>query len=502
MINWPAYCGPSYRLSSPNIACDRCINLYPEVLEQGARKGQLRLAGIPGLADFVPGIGLGPIRAVWSSAKSGPPDIISGIGQDRLFVISGAELYEVFSNGTSNLIGKVGADQHPAYITSNGFQLAIASAGAAYIAPGGGNPVVPIVDTLGDPIEAQSIAFQDQYFIAAIKNTKRLMVSNLAPAGGTWDPQNVAIKEGYADNISRVWVDQPGGTYLWIFGDETTEVWTNTAGPFPFSRVPGMVFPVGADSPWSVAGISGVRFWYWRGRVYGATGFQPERISDFAIEEAIKTYSQYDQQNCEAWAWMEGGHTLYALTFPEANITWVYDATMKCWHERLHWRADLGKYERYIPRMGAHAFGTVVVGDYRSNKLYKLQSNVYTDAGGSILRRERIAPWITDSNLNDRYLRFELDMDTAIGLSVPEGTWGFDPNVFMKYSIDRGKTYSNEMNQRAGKIGETDVRVFWGPLGASRIGLTTDVVFTDPCPFNINNAYLDISAGTYPRRGQ
>lgn len=482
---WPGFCGPAYRLESPYAACDRAINVYLETIEQGPRAGQLRLRGIPGLKSYKP-VGQGPIRALWSN-------------EFRLFAISGDELYEVFDGIIPNeLIGRVGADAHPAFITSNGFQLAMTSAGAAYIAPGGGAGVVPITDTLGAPIDGLSIAFQDQYFIAGIINSKRLMVSDLAPAGGTWDPGNVAIKEGYSDNLVRVWVDQPGGTYLWLFGHETTEIWANTAGPFPFSRVQNQVYPIGCDSTWSVAGARGYRAWVWRAMVWGCAGFQPDRISDFAVEEAIASYSHYDQHNCEAMAWVDGGHTFYAVSFPEAGKTWVYDASVKAWHERAYF--SNGQYSRYRPRVYANFKGKHLVGDYDGNQIYEMDSNTYKDARGGVLRRERIAPWITSEMNNVRYNRFTLDMQTGIGLDVGEAIQGYDPRVILKYSPDRGNTWSAERPQSAGKLGEFEKRVFWTQLGSSRIGLTVSTVMTDPAPFNINAAYLDISGGVTPRQ--
>lgn len=497
MIEWVDFCGGNYELNTPNAANARTINWIPEVIERGPRAGKLRLLQVPGL-KFFKQVGTGPIRAVWSA----------GGGQlgadDQLFVISGAQLWRVYRDGTPSVLrGHVGNDAHPAYITANGFQLAIASAGAAYMDPGGPNPVFPLVDTLGNPINAQSIAFQDQYFIVAIRDTKQLLVSNLAPDGATWDPGNVALKEGYADNISRIWVDQPGGEYLWIFGDETTEIWENTAGPFPFSRVQSMVFPIGCESPWSVAGVLGARFWYWRGRVWEATGMQPERISDFGIETAIAGYSLYDRKNCEGWSWAEGGHVFYALSFPEANRTWVYDRSTRVWHQRLQWRPGLGPgvYWRYVPRMGSYAWGTMIVGDYRNNTLWEMDRNTYTDADGGLLRRERQAPFLTNDMNNTRVSRLTLDVDTGVGLNVPEGTLGYDPRVILQYSIDRGKTWSRDLPQSLGKIGETERRVFWGQLNAARIGLAANIIVTDPVPANIEGMFIDFSPGTYPRQG-
>lgn len=488
-MDWPGLVGPSYRLESANAAPDECINRFLERIEQGPRAGKLRLRQIPGLRVFKTFI-QSPMRALWA-------------GDNRLFAVAGDTLYEVFQDATpSQSYGAMVTGTNPAVIASNGFQLAIATAGAAYITAG--PAVVPILDTNGDPVQAATIAFLDQYFIAGIPNSKQIRISELAPDGGTWDPGNTAIKEAYSDNIVRVWVDQPGGELLWLFGQQTYEVWENTGGLFPFARINGAVFPIGCDSAWSVAGLEGSRFWLWNGQVWGAEGLAPNRISDYGVEEAIRGYSFADQTNAEGFCYSDGGRLFYALSFSQANVTWVYDKSVKAWAKRLYW--NNGMWSRYRPRLYATCWGKDLVGDYQKGIIYEMASNIYTDAPltadgpGIPLRRQRIAPYITDGMKNDRYNRLTLDMDTGVGLNVASGQPGYDPQITMRYSPDRGKTWSAIRPHTMGKQGKTLDRVFWTTMGSSRIGMTVDIVDSDPVLSSINGADIDISPGNYPRR--
>lgn len=495
------FTGASYRITSPSfVYADRTINLYSETVEQGPRAGQRRLTKIPGL-KFYQLLPQGPIRALWA-------------GDNRLFCVAGPTLWELFQpgsgpGGTTPIPaerGYVGNGTNPAIIVSNGFQLAIASAGALYIDPGGApNSVFPVYDSIaGQPINAATVAFQDQYFIAGIANTKNVQISNLAPDGAIWDPGDTAIKEGYSDNISRVWVDQPGGEYLWLFGNDTTEVWMDTGGLFPFSRVQSMVFPIGCDSAWSVAGVTGWRFWLWHGQVWGAVGFQPQRVSDYGVEEAIRTYSYADQTNAEGFCYIEGGHLFYVLSFPYSGATWVFDSTTKEWHERLFYYN--GVYSRYRPRVYAKAWGQHIVGDYGLPVVYVMDPQTFVDAvdpttpAGSIstapglpLRWSRICPYITDDMKNLRYNRLTVDMETGLG----DGT--VNPKVGMVYSPNRGKIWSNEIQQPLGAVGQDDTRVIFHQLGSSRIGMTVDLHGSDAVPISIQNAYMDVSQSTWPR---
>ena len=559
-----SFVGPSYKLNSINSSGDRSINVYPEVIEKGPRAGTQRLVGIPGLTLYVI-LPVGPIRCLWAgdnrlfcvandtlwevfqainalatqamvgstaialnnSAGISVGNTVTGQGiaqGTKVTSISGLDV--ILSTGTIAPLnntpinfapppvnnGNVGPATNPAIIQSNGSQLCIASGGQLYLAPGN-IPAYPIIDIEGFPVTCATVAFQDQYFIGGYVNSKTIIVSNLSPDGGTWDPGNEAEKEGYSDNVVRVWVDEPGGEYLWLFGNDTTEVWMDTGGLFPFTRVQSMVFPIGCDSAWSVAGVEGQRFWLWKGVVWSATGFQPVRISDYGVEEAIQSYSYYDQTNAEAFCYFDGGHLFYVLIFPESGACWAYDATTQAWHERYY--VYNGQFTRYRPRVYAKQWGIHFVGDYSSGAIFAMSSSTYVDAppstnltGPSVpLLRERICPYITDNMKNTRYNRLTLDMETGIGLDVAQGQPGYDPQVYMRYSDNRGYTWSNylqapndtSINKVTNQQGRYNTRIIFTQLGSSRIGKVFDVSMTDPVPFSVNGAYIDLDQSTWPR---
>lgn len=478
----PNFAGPSYRIAG--VFADRSINLYSQQIEQGPRAGSLWLKNIPGPRPFA-NVGVGPIRGMWSNIATS-------------YIVSGGTVFQLNADGTKLSIGQLANDVTPVTIASNGFQLAFASAGQAFIAPGGGAGVRPLVDTTGAPVLLKTIAFIDQYFVGNIPNTKTVRISNLAPDGGVWDPGDEALKESYSDNIQRTWVDYPGGEYIFLIGDETMEVWIDTGALFPFQRVQGVVFPIGTDSAWSVAGAGGFRAWLWRGVVYGCQGFQPQRISDYGVEAAIKTYSTADCQSAEGFAWIDGGHIFYALSFPISGATWVYDLSTQMWHERLYYFN--GAWGRYRPRMTCYAYGLQLVGDYATNQIYSLDPTYFYDANNQLLRRQRITPYIVDGMKNDRIDKLRVEMETGIGLNVPPNQLGYNPQLTLRYSNDRGQTWSNEVQRTAGKAGDTLRRVEYAPLGANRVGFVSELTFSDPCPSNFLNCYIEISPSTYPQR--
>lgn len=461
-------------------------------VEQGYRKGKLRLQNIPGFKLFKT-VANGPIRNLWSNATS-------------CFVIGGPTMYEIFddnppggvNNGSTVTVGNVANGPTPATVASNGNSLAISSNNALYLALGVGFGILPIIDTTGAPVLASSVAFIGQYFIVAIAGTRQVMISNLAPDGGTWDPANVAIKEAYSDNIVRLWVDDPGGQYVWLFGNDTTEIWTQTADLFPFSRIQGGVLSIGCDAEYSVAGVAGNRFWLWHGTIWWAAGLAPSRVSDYAVERAILGYSQSDQTTAEGFSWIDGGHIFYALSFIEANVTWVFDLKEAAWHKRAYF--SNGAFSRYRGRVYTRAFNKHLLGDYQTGDIYELDPKTFTDAHGGLLVRDRIFNCQDDSLRNVRNGDLSIDMDTGIGLPVPPGQPGYDPQVLLKYSKDRGKNWSNERQQSAGRLGQDQKRVKFPQMGASRIGTAIWLRMTDPVPTSYNTAYLGEDPSMRPRR--
>lgn len=162
----PGWLQGSYTLASVNAACQRLMNLYPEVIESPDKAVGL-LKGCPGLAAALvtlpaDGDGFSDIRGFAVAGTSLNP--LSGTG-GRLFVVAGKILYEVFSDGTytdrSALPGAVtvGNDHRPVTLLPNGNQLGIVSAGQFYIDNGAGpvmatSPVISgtVTVTLGSII--------------------------------------------------------------------------------------------------------------------------------------------------------------------------------------------------------------------------------------------------------------------------------------------------------------------------------------------------------------
>jgi hypothetical protein len=119
--------GPSATLTSLAAAASECVNLYPELIDdpEDRQKNVGILKLVPGVHSFAT-LATNNVRGMWS-------------GGGRLFVVSGAVLYEVASDGTVVNSNSLGAnDGAPVQIFGNGNQLGIVANGYFYYDNGAG----------------------------------------------------------------------------------------------------------------------------------------------------------------------------------------------------------------------------------------------------------------------------------------------------------------------------------------------------------------------------
>ncbi len=500
------FIGPAYQLESSNVDAQRCVNLYPRIIESGTGKEGQRtyLKATPGL-ELLCTVGAGPIRLIHIDTAG------------RIFVVSGNKLYYVTETAGTWSAAEVGSDgigggstvtlstsTGPVRAASMSF-LNLGTDSSTIFVDGTGNYLYKdeaMADTFGtlagagfgEVLTATHIEWVDGYFVLTEGGTNKFRASDLA--GLDIDELSFASAEGDPDLLLALTICDRN---LWLFGEKTTEVFVNTGNSdFPFERVSGGFIEQGILAPHSHAKINNTVIWLSRnsvgqGLVYAASGMQPHRISTHAIEAAISSYTAESRENAQAFTYQDNGHFFYVLNFEEA--TWVYDLTTQMWHERAFFSA--GEFERH--RAGCHAFdsghGYQLVGDYEDNKLYRLSDTKYTD-NGDYIKRLRSSPHISNEKKKLFCSRFELDMETGVGLETGQGS---DPQVVLDWSDDGGHTWSSELwasADSAGAIGDYLKRVFWNRLGSFRDRIFR-VSITDPVKVTLIDAQITIEGGNH-----
>lgn len=459
--------GPSYQETMLPFDAQRSINLYP-VLDQNGGKEVSALYGTPGLR-LLSNVGAGPNRGHFYATNG------------RAFVVVGAGLYEIRSDGTNTLYGSIDQSSGIVSMEENGFQLGICDGQSVYILTYATNTFQK-VNNVNLPATS-TLTFIDGYFVVSIVNSGKFFISSQYD-GTQWAALDFATAESSPDNLLRV-ITAVG--QLWLLGDRTTEIWTDSGGSkFPFTRISGAQMGVGIMAPHTAIPLDNSLFWVGKdslgnGIVYRAKGFAPLRISTSPIEERISAAN--DPLSMRAFTYQRNGHVFYVITGGGLETSLVYDVSTTQWHERAYLNAT-GFYEQHLAACGMFAFNQFIVGDRRNGNVYVLDETTYTD-NGDPLSRERIFTHLGDENKRTRYNVLDIGFESGVGIQSGQGS---DPQCLMQLSQDGAKTWSNWHARPIGRVGQYLTNTTFRRLGVTQ-QMTFKIRVTDPIPVRICGAY-------------
>jgi hypothetical protein len=471
-MQFPQFIGGSYESQALTADCERTINLYVEYLEAEGATSKRALYPTPGVEEI--------------TSHTTAPGRAHFFMNSREFAVIGIKLIEIDIHGTVTERGTVALGGNPATISSNGDggdELFITSGSNGYIFTLSTNVLTQVAALNG---KATMGAHLDGYFLALDSATSTLYCSNLLD-GTTWDTgTDFAQRSGQPDPWNALIVAAP---YIWLFGEQTTELWYNTGAAFPFAPHPSGRLPYGCAAAFSPA-VSGQDV-LWLGttkeggeRVYRASGFTPESVTTQALETALGDYTVVSDAVSDMYS--EDGHTFYMLHFPTQNITHCYDSKTRLWHERGTWIPNENGFNVWRPRWHVYAYGEHRMLDAETGAIYRMSTSLATDVDGRAIRRLRRAPAPQKENNLIIYPGFQVDIEPGLGTTSGQGA---DPVVMGRWSNDGGKTWGTERMRSIGKTGEFSKRVRWDRTGSGRRRVF-EVSITDPVPCRITDAYL------------
>jgi hypothetical protein len=483
------FVGASYTTRSIYQDDQECINFYPEIdpTKQPGERGIVALYPTPGLVTEIEL----PIKKEVRGMRA-----LSGL--QYAIAVSGNKVYRIDTSLNYTEVGTLTTSSGPVSISDNrmttqGLTAYIVDGVNRYYYEVPSNTFVTLPSTDGPWQGASVCDTVDGYVVYNEPNTQNWSSTDLDTPLSTqaW----YGTKNGSPDNLVSLIVDH---RQVYLLGEVTTEVWVDVGSQisglltFPFQRVAGTSSQNGCGAAFSVARFADSFMFLARDTLGTATigimqGYEYKRLSTHAVENSLVGINVTDAR---AWTYQVEGHEFYVITFPNADLTWVYDLATQQWHKWLYWDSPTATYHRHRANCGIAFANKNLVGDWQNGKIYSLDYDAYTDAGSPI-RRLRRAPHITTDLQRQYFEEFQIQFQPGVGLSTGQGE---NPQAMLRWSNDGGSTWSNEHWTSIGRQGAYQNRAIWRRLGWSRDRIF-EVAVSDPVKAVVVSANLKASAG-------
>lgn len=457
----------SYQSRSVPFSQQRLLNAYVEVGSESTKSTSV-VYGTPGTNLFST-VGVGPIRG---------QEVMAEI----LYVVSGADLFEVSSTGVTTNRGNIGGTD-TVTMANNGFQLCVVSNRKGFIYDK--DTAVFTKITFAGGFAPDSVTYIDGFFIF---NDRDRLFSSALLDGLTYDALDFTFDDYDPDTSLRVFADHGE---LWSFGPNATTPWFNVGGTaFPFAPIDSSELETGILSKNSVTKQDNSLFWFAidkRGGRYmaRANGYTPIRVSTHALEKKWDEFA--NPETAISFSYSQEGHRFVVLVLPGAG-TYVYDITSNEWHERESFGDSDWRMRNF-----ALAYNKRLVGDSKSGKIFELDLDVFTEDASTIERIMIGYPLDAPSNNNVRHNFFRIDIDGGVGLTTGQGS---DPVIMLSWANDGSPNFNNEKFMPIGKIGDFTKRVFKRGLGKARQRVYK-IRMTDPVKFSVKGMYFDAEEGSW-----
>lgn len=370
-----------------------------------------------------------------------------------------------------------------------GQQIIIGASGKAYLFDLRTNVFAQVLDGV------TFIDYLDAYFVALDAATSTFRWSRLLN-GFFWSGLDQAQRTAGADKWVAMAVQNKE---VWLVGSQTTEVWVKSSGTNAFAPIDHVYIEDGTGAPFSLVRVEGSLCWLKQdaqggGIVVQSDGYRINRISDHALEAAMRTYPTL--ADAEGFTYQDLGHSFYVLSFPAAGQTWGYDTTTQRWHQRAHHTPNSLLEGVYRPRAHAFAFSGLTAGlhlviDRENGAIYEMSSEFGLDIDDRPIVRMRRAPWI--SNGGKMVVHHDLKLEIESVVPLPSGQ-GSEPTMMLRWADGRVGNWSYEHWTVVGLNEEEETKAEWLNLGATRKRLY-ELTVSDPIPWKILGAQINARSG-------
>ena len=488
--------GQPYAGKSIIASGQKCINLYPEdnqppnqlnILAGGNSPVPITYYQFPGNELFGTPLNQGINRCFYRTS----------IG--TAYSVVGPTVYLVQSNGNMLFVGSIPDRASQVYMADNGLAVVLVDGSSE------GWAIDMSTNNFGQIIDpsfygADVVRFLDTFFVFNRPATNQFYISlsmvnfALLTAGTSFDPLDIAAKSGNADPISTILVIQNN---LWLIGELTTEPWIGTgAADFYFQQIQGTFINHGCIAKYSAVTTDVVGFWLMqdlqgKNIIMRTQGYDVTEVSTPYLVSQFNTYETTG--DAIGMILQIGDHAFYILVFPTANITWAMELKTGYWFQLGKWNVNTGAFDRYRANGCGYAFGFNLITDYATGKIYKLNPNLATDGGDNMkfIRTflHMVGPEFNRVIYKNASLNIEPGTSTKVVGDPDENN---EPEIFLSWSDDRGKTFGTPIPQSLGRQSEFLTDPQWNRLGYAR-----DRIFkaewNGPVITALNGAFVEAS---------
>ena len=495
-------------MSSLPINAQICVNWYPERPLNDDATTALAWRPVEGYKEYSDYTTFGDVDPVYKLFASSPIRGIyrtaRGLGANpnvngSVIVVAGPfVIWEKFGSGSNQILGFVSDLPTTVSMVDDGVGLIIADGVSLYRLDLATLAFGQVDYPFANP---QNVAFMGGHTI-----TQGLI--NGVPSGSffvsdsydnaTWNALEYGTAESSADPLTAVLVN---GSYLWLFGPQSYELWNPTGDSRrPFERAYAAAGTIGLVAPRSVLSVGNNVVMVGSSTqgspsIYMSQGTSFQKISTPALDQEM---SKFDCSDCVAYSYTANGHTFVCFNFDAMDKTYVYDISdgQNMWHQRSTRDPLTDTMHRWYPNTLIQYGGKTYVGSRYAPKLYELSSNYHLEDGNPILRIGRTA-FLRSPMKYIRVWSIGIELETGNGITDEDpDRLGEAPEMMLQYSWDYMRTFSSELKQPFGRLGEyTNTLIYSGGLGTGRV-FGVEFRLSDPCATSILNGWVDAEVGT------
>ena len=178
------------------------------------------------------------------------------------------------------------------------------------------------------------IAFQNGRLLVANTTSTNWYLSASNDAT-TWpnDSAHIGALQSKPDKVQAAVPTPGGGNNLYLFGHNVVEQWQDVGNAiFPYQRSSTFNVDYGTINPSSIAALDDYVVWLSVNEQSGVSlmvieGNRATAISTDGIDFKLANLS--NPSNCTGFIYRQDGHVLYQFTFPDDNLSYIYDFTNK-----------------------------------------------------------------------------------------------------------------------------------------------------------------------------